>query len=134
MKKLSLSALLASTLVLTACGGEDSHNHADHGAVVGTAAQIETLTHEYHEKMKSVPAPEPAVVPIIKSVGDVSVHDLKNSAGQVVGASAQVDAITADYHEKMKAASATAANPHVGTQADIDALNAEYHEKMKAAQ
>lgn len=107
MKRLSLSVLLASTLLISACGG-DSQEALDKEGAVGTASQIDAITNEYHEKMKAVsapePAPEPAVIPMDPSVGDVSVHDLKSAQGNVIGGAEHIHAITAEYHEKMKAA------------------------------
>jgi ABC-type enterochelin transport system substrate-binding protein len=108
MKKLSLSMLLASIFMITACGNDDAQTAANDETAVGTQAQIDSVTAEYHAKMKEVPAapvePEPAVVPIAESTSGASVDELISAAGYQVGTQADIDQLTAEYHEKMKAA------------------------------
>ena len=57
MKKLTLTALIASTLFITACEqAQDATEHAGHNDAshqVGTQEDINALHDQYHEKMKT---------------------------------------------------------------------------------
>lgn len=44
MNKLTLAVLLASTVIISACGGG--------GDAVGTSAQVHSVTEAYHAKME----------------------------------------------------------------------------------
>lgn len=136
MKKLTISALVASTLLITACG--DSQDAAE-TAVVGTAEEVSQLTQKYHDEMGAM---ADSVVEVMETTPGV--QKIVSPEGHVVGTSDDIAAKTAHYHkmmEEMAAEHTSATGVHsivspeghiVGTAEDIAAKAAQYHKAMES--
>ncbi len=135
MNKLTISALVASTLLITACG--DSENATGTTSAVGTEAEVSQLTQQYHDQMGSMSDS------VVEAIEQPSTYNIKSPEGHIVGSPEDIAAKTAHYHkmmEEMKAAHA-ATSSHgikspeghiVGSPEDIAAKTAQYHEMMKS--
>ena len=133
MKKLPLSALIAASLLLTACGG-DSQEATDSAPEIGSEEQVSTLTQEYNETTESIPEAtlEPA---------DPVTELVKDEDGHLIGSQAEIAENVEQYHqekqyrEQMKTPdTAILISPEghiIGGPADIEAKRQAYHEKMK---
>jgi len=137
MKKLTISALVASTLLITACG--DSQDAAGTSAIVGTAEEVAQLTQKYHDEMGAM---TDSVVEVMETTPGV--QKIVSPEGHVVGTSDDIAAKTAHYHkmmEEMMAEHASATGVHgivspqghvVGTAEDIAAKASQYHKMMES--
>ncbi len=134
MKKLPLSALIAASLLLTACGG-DSQEATDSAPEIGSEEQVSTLTQEYYETTESIP--EVALDP-----ADPVAELVKDEDGHLIGSQVEIAENVEQYHKEMQyheqmktpdTANILSPEGHIiGGPADIEAKRKAYHEKMKA--
>ena len=128
MNKLTISALVASTLLITACG--DSQDAAETSAVVGTAEEVSQLTQKYHDEMGAM---ADSVVEVMETTPGV--QKIVSPEGHVVGTHEEVAAQAARYHkmmEEMKAAAPADGGHVVGSPEEVAAQAARYHEMMES--
>ncbi len=95
MKKLTIAALVASTLLITACG--DSEDAAETTSAVGTASEVAQITQEYHDKMGDVTE---SVVEVMTTTPGV--QKIVSPEGHVIGTAEDIAAKTAHYHKMME--------------------------------
>lgn len=133
MKKLTLSALIASTFIITAC---DQAQETTEGAMDKAAEMTQSAAEHAEGAAHSAAEHAENAAEAGKEMANDAMEAGKDMAEGAMEAGKEMMDKAADAVGAFTGSgfhTGTMGHP-VGTQADIDALTAEYHEKMKANQ
>lgn len=104
MNKLTLSALIASTLLITACGqAEDATEGAMDKASEMTHSAAEHVEHAAEAGKDMAGDAMEAGKGMVDKAAGVAKDTMNGMTGHEIGGEHQVKSVTDEYHEKMKA-------------------------------